>query len=259
MSKAPPSLQFYPGDRLKELMPIIADSEAVGAWTKLWIYLWDNGPAKSEVLQQVAGKGWDRVGFLLSDFDGLLSMSWIEEKRSETMAFKARQAENGRKGGRPIRKPSKGKNPSLSSGKPKRNPKESPRVEGEGEREGESEGEERRWSGGTAEVFEPEIIPAGVSPELWEAIKRWRQYRKEIRKPLKPSTMEALVRKWSQVPEERAIAAIDHSIAQGWQGIHEPPERTHQRNGSTSDLDQYRRDVAQAILDRQAARAAREG
>ena len=225
MSKAPPSLQFYPGDRLKELMPIIADSEAVGAWTKLWIYLWDNGPAKSEVLQQVAGKGWDRVGFLLSDFDGLLSMSWIEEKRSETMAFKARQAENGRKGGRPIRKPSKGKNPSLSSGKPKRNPKESPRVEGEGEREGESEGEERRGSGGTDSA----IIPMGVTlppnldtAEFRSAWSDWETHRREIKKKLTPTQSAAQIAQCAAWGHEVAIRTIRHTITMGWQGLRQP-------------------------------------
>lgn len=136
MAKAPISLQFYPGDRLRELMPVLTDSEAIGAWCKAWMYLWGAGPSKPETVAQVAGKGWERVGFLFREENGLLSLEWMEEKRVETDAFKARQAANGRKGGRPKSTNSKKENPSLSNGLTQKEPKKSPRKEGEVEGEG---------------------------------------------------------------------------------------------------------------------------
>jgi hypothetical protein len=123
--KRPPAFQFYPGDRLRELMPILADSEAVGAWCKAMMYLWDAGPSPAEVVASVAGKGWDRVGFLFAQKEGCLYLEWMEEKRAEMDQFRHRQAMNGKKGGRPKAASTKGKNPGLSSGKPTANPNES--------------------------------------------------------------------------------------------------------------------------------------
>lgn len=143
MAKAPISLQFYPGDRLRELMPVLTDSEAIGAWCKAWMYLWGAGPSKPETVAQVAGKGWERVGFLFREENGLLSLEWMEEKRVETDAFKARQAANGRKGGRPKSTNTKKENPSLSSGLTQKETKKSPRKEGEVEEEVIQEGKER--------------------------------------------------------------------------------------------------------------------
>lgn len=81
-------------------------------------------------------------------------------------------------------------------------------------------------------VHIPEIIPEGVTPATWEAIKRWVKYREESRKKLTPSGLEAFIKKWSSVGEERAIAAIDNSIAQGWQGCYE--QQQDQRRGNTT-------------------------
>lgn len=86
---------------------------------------------------------------------------------------------------------------------------------------------------------EVEIIPAGVSVELHEAIKRWEQYRKEKRNTLTPSGREAFTKKCAEWGDARAIAAIDHSIAQGWTGCFEP--KTNTNGPITEDARQERR------------------
>lgn len=240
----PPAFQFYPGDRLRELMPILGDSEAVGAWCKAWMYLWGAGPSKPETVAQVAGKGWDRVGFLFREENGLLSLEWMEEKRAETVAFKERQSKNGRKGGRPKRNLDAAQNPSLSSGLTQKKPKQSPRVEGEGGVRGEVEGAE----GSRQErAHEPEVIPAGCTAPMWEAIKRWGQYRREKRLTLTPSGRAAFLKKCIEWGEERAVAAIDHSILQGWTGCYEPkPNATTNGQATEDSREQRRRMVVEA-------------
>lgn len=238
-----PSFQFYTGDRLKELMPFIGDSEAVGAWCKAWMYLWGAGPTEPSVLAQVAGKGWDKVGFLFTEKDGLLSLEWMEKKREETARFKKKQRDNGKKGGRPKARESKGKNPGLSSGLTQNEPKQSPRVlraEGEGEVEGITQEKKERASASRLpgpKIHEPEIIPEGVTPPTWEAIKRWEKYRSESRLKLTPSGRQAFIKKCIERGEQRAIAAIDHSITMGWQGCYEPDQRS-QNGGQQSMTDE---------------------
>lgn len=218
------SIQIYIGDRLKEVMPIYSDSEAMGAWVKVWMYLWDNGPTKADILERVAGKGWDRVGFLLSDHDGLLSMDWMEQKRAETELFKARQRENGSKGGRPKRKPSKAKNPGLISGKPKPNPNQSPRGEGEGESVGEGDKGKKRnlkwpkWAGEKC-------------LSIWAEFINYRRTEKGLRYKTEVTEQRALdlaCQYFGNGPD--FVSGIEHTMAKTWIFPVHPSEynyRTH--------------------------------
>jgi hypothetical protein len=55
--------------------------------------------------------------------------------------------------------------------------------------------------------------------DAWE---RLVQHRRERRRPMTPTSAERLLGKLHKWGAARAIAAIDHSIAQGWQGVFEP-------------------------------------
>lgn len=78
----------------------------------------------------------------------------------------------------------------------------------------------------------PEALPFS-SPEFSEAWSQWQKHRTEIRKPLKPTMRAAQLAELAAMGEQRAIAALRHTIAKGWQGIREPeaqpPGRTPQR------------------------------
>lgn len=63
--------------------------------------------------------------------------------------------------------------------------------------------------------------PATVSERMWDAVMRWMRYKAERRDKLTPSYIDAFLKKWAKVGEDRAIAAIDNSIAQGWAGVYE--------------------------------------
>jgi hypothetical protein len=79
----------------------------------------------------------------------------------------------------------------------------------------------------------PFTVPLPFETDAFaDAWTRWIDYRKEMKKPLKPKTVEA---QWAQFKvwgESDSINAIDTSIANGWVGLFRP--RTS--NGSNKTL-----------------------
>ena len=70
-------------------------------------------------------------------------------------------------------------------------------------------------------------------PAFSEAWEKWQQHRREIRKPITPTAAVSLLKKLAGWGVDRAVAAIEHSIASGWQGIFEKNgERTHDNHNS---------------------------
>ena len=84
-----------------------------------------------------------------------------------------------------------------------------------------------------------------MSADLWGALKRWEQYRVESRKKLTPSGKEALIKQCMAMGDQRAIAAIDHSIAQGWQGMYEPKQATNGQSSEQQRAANYERILAE--------------
>ncbi len=80
--------------------------------------------------------------------------------------------------------------------------------------ESESRGRARDDSPGQAPEAAPEL-PPGLDPAAW---KRWHDYRREIRKPLKPVSMPAAQRELAAFGADQA-AVVEQSIAHGWQGL----------------------------------------
>jgi hypothetical protein len=89
--------------------------------------------------------------------------------------------------------------------------------------------------------FRPESAKLPFASEAFE--QAWFLYcvhREEIRKPLTPAAVANCLRELADWGEARAVAAINHTIARGWQGIREPDKR------ATADA----ADLAKAFLDR---------
>lgn len=85
--------------------------------------------------------------------------------------------------------------------------------------------EDRDQGSGTKDQGKEEIAPEALpfsSPEFSEAWSQWQKHRTEIRKPLKPTMRAAQLAELAAMGEQRAIAALRHTIAKGWQGIREP-------------------------------------
>jgi len=72
-------------------------------------------------------------------------------------------------------------------------------------------------------------VPVELDSEIFrEAWGRWTAHRKELRKPLTPTTTAAQLKRLSAWGVIRAVAAIDRSIEAGWTGIFE--ERSWKSN-----------------------------
>jgi hypothetical protein len=80
-------------------------------------------------------------------------------------------------------------------------------------------------------------LPAALDVDTFRsAWERWRTYRRELRRPLTPTGEDGLLRQLAEWGVSRAVAAIEHTIARGWQGIREPDPPGHGAgmNGSKS-------------------------
>jgi hypothetical protein len=65
-------------------------------------------------------------------------------------------------------------------------------------------------------------LPCFDSVEFLQSWNDWIEHRREIKKPLTPKASQAQMRCFSEWGESRSIAAINHTISKGWQGIREP-------------------------------------
>lgn len=72
-------------------------------------------------------------------------------------------------------------------------------------------------------------------PEFSMAWEQWKEHRNELKKPLTAMATIQQIRKLKEWGKNRAIAALNYSIANGWQGIFEP-----QSNGKVSGSNGHR-------------------
>ncbi len=87
--------------------------------------------------------------------------------------------------------------------------------------------ETRRTRKQEAVEFPPELS----GDDFNEAWSKWETHRKEIKKPLTPTSTAQQLKDLATMGKARSIEAIFHSIAKGWQGIFEPPTSA---NGPTN-------------------------
>lgn len=67
------------------------------------------------------------------------------------------------------------------------------------------------------------VVPSALnSPEFHEAWNTWFNYRRELKKPLTSASVKQQLKKFATWGQSRAIAAIEHTIEMGWQGLREP-------------------------------------
>ena len=89
---------------------------------------------------------------------------------------------------------------------------------------------------------DPSVNGQPFSSEVFlTSLKDFEQHRKEIRKPLTPMARKKLFRQLEQMGEQRAIAALDYSVAHGWIGVFEARESG---NGSYSRPSASERNVS---------------
>lgn len=82
---------------------------------------------------------------------------------------------------------------------------------------------------------EAEIVLPFDSPDFLMFWSNWEQHRIEIKKKLTPTTKRQQLAKLAEMGEARAIAALKHSLAGGWQGIFEPDNKSAKQLLSRDD------------------------
>ena len=83
-------------------------------------------------------------------------------------------------------------------------------------------------------------LPFDLDSEAFEQTwTEYRQHRKEIKKPMTATSEQKALKKCLALGEARAIAAIEHSIANGWQGIFEDKGGNGQAQDEPDALDRY--------------------
>jgi hypothetical protein len=83
-----------------------------------------------------------------------------------------------------------------------------------------------------------------------EAWGEWAQHRREIKKKLTPLATRRQLAALEDMGEAKAIAAIQHSIANGWQGIFEPQEKKNGNrinNPGYDPITQHRTEAGESI------------
>jgi len=80
------------------------------------------------------------------------------------------------------------------------------------------------------ERFDAESVQLPFQSEKFsQAWSTWLRHRKEIGHPLTPTAMSRQLSKLKAMGEARAIATIEHSVANGWQGLFEPKPATNEK------------------------------
>jgi hypothetical protein len=86
----------------------------------------------------------------------------------------------------------------------------------------------------------PLIPPELDTREFRKSWCEWLEFRRQIEKPLKPLSQQKQLNEFKSWGPDRAIAAINHSIARGYQGICEPNGQNGQKPRLGKSLDASR-------------------
>lgn len=209
--------------------------EEMGAFIKLLAYQWVNLGIPKKRLGFILGSGWETVWVSISDKfiekDGILYNKRIEEEREKRIAFKEKQAENGKKGGRP-RKAQLTDSKQNNTTKTIKNPTKSQKKPLEDERENEYDIVIEKGKEGMGE--KPAIVLPFDTQTFGEQWAVWKDYRAnadgfEFKTPISEQAALSKLGNLSQYNEAAAIAIIHQSMANGWKGFFE----VKQQHGST--------------------------
>lgn len=220
--------------------------EVEGAYFRLVRLIAVNGPMKIADIRRKIGEVPD-VEHLLdhssSDVEPLLSFCWVEEWRIRAKASRERMSAKGRASAAK-RAEKKSKKNKRSTHVEQQHNSGSTAVEHSTILystliSGKNSGEKER-----AESKPTEPLPF-ASPAFAEAVARWERHRAEIKHKMTPEARKAWLKKCEAMGEADALAAIDHSIANGWTGMFSPsqprgapaPHRSAERKDLIVDWD----------------------
>jgi len=266
-----PAFPFYAQDFLVGTLHL--SCQETGAFIKLLAYQWVNLGIPKNRLGSILGSGWDSVWLCISDKfiekDGVLFNKRLEMEREKRAQYKEKQAENGKKGGRPRKeepaetavnaivttktlKEIKPKNPTKTQKKPLENERENENIiEIEKGKEGMGEKPD-------AVLAFTEVVSPFASAEFanqWQAWKRYRATEHDFTYRSAESEQAALAQLGSlaQTSEKTAIAILHQSMGKGWKGFFElknDATKPAAGKGKVRYSDDFKRKIANRLQSR---------
>jgi len=190
------------------------DLSGQGAYFKLMRSLWVFGPLSEAEVRRKCGPTFEQLRELMCPVGECLSFAWLEALRSE-----GQHVSDVRAAAATVRH-SKQKEPSDVQLHANAMQLPSMSISTSSSK---SQGRKERAS----EPIEAKVIPMPFTSEAFAlAWADWELSRREIKKPLTATSRKAQLAKCLEWGESRAIAALRHSTAGGYQGIYEPTNRT---------------------------------
>lgn len=74
------------------------------------------------------------------------------------------------------------------------------------------------------------------APDVRQALEEFREHRRQIGKKLTPLAEQKLLTEWADKGVDRFVAAVNHSIANGWQGLFEPHNGNRSQGSAQPEL-----------------------
>lgn len=221
----PPAFQFYPNDWLSSPTILLMTPSQEGAYIRLLAYCWSDKDCSLPdddrqlgVLSRLGEQAFTECSSVMREvfvshptIDGRLTNTRLLDERKRLDDRREQQRQAGIKSGQSRRKYTNARSTPV-------------------ERSVESVGEQPLNSSASASTSVSSSIKAGgvdipgelQSVEFVSAWADWLDYRKGMRKTLQPASQERQLRQFAGWGMGRAIAAIEHTIRMGWQGIREP-------------------------------------
>ena len=238
MTKAP-AFQFYAQDFLTGV--IYLTNEEIGIYIKMLAKQWTDGKIPKKRLGFLVGYEWDKLSDELKekfeDLGDYVLNERLEKEREKRLKFSDKQAENGKKGGRPKknkkRKDAENTDEETQT-KPNpfknQNPNESQKKPLEDEVEDRSKKKEDKKEKGV--IGEKTNLPWKTEnfKVQWDLYKVYRRKKDKFSflntdsENRKLKELEGL----SEGDEKKAIKILQKSIDSGWKGIFKLDEKTPQ-------------------------------
>lgn len=264
-----PAFPFYAQDFLVGTLHLTC--QETGAYIKLLAYQWVNMGIPKQRLGIIMGSGWENTWLAISDKfvekDGVYFNNRLEAEREKRSRFKEKQAENGKKGGRPRKNPDVNYtdiasettvNTALKTKKTTPNPTKSQKkpLENENENENDNENNNEIENGKEGMGEKPKIHLPYTSPDfalLWQAWKSYRAQEHAFHYRSAQGEQAALAELATLAQDEAQATAIIHqSMGNGWKGFfelksNEPKLKNGTSKGRVQYSDDFKRKIAQRL------------
>jgi len=233
--KKVPAFQLYPKDLLSDPNVDLMDNDQLGGYLRLLCYEWMQGglPTDEKELSKLSrmGRRWKTKGPLIlrcftRDGEKLIHPRLHRERLSQH-EHRRKKREAGSKGAE-----SRWHSHSNANGK---------RIANDSSSSSSSSSsairkEKKRGTPPAPLILFDDLPNILKTTEFFKAWEDWVQYRKERKKPLTVISIKKQILNLVEIGETRAIAAINNSIANQWQGIWEGTEKgnfneVHKKNG----------------------------